>query len=563
MAPEVVIKDKHTTASDIWSFGALVFEMVTGHLPFRSKNSHRLLLELAAGEVTIEWPKDLSKYPDNFKQFIEICMQVEPEDRPTAEELMKHPFFKNTSIELTQEFSRRRFFVNDDDASDIMSEFSDLLSNAATLPGLQPDKDISLSAPDSRRRSKSAASRNPPPKLGKQLSLVVEEEPSDLDDPSSPNSSKSRDKMKKKLPTLLQLLGSHLYIVIALAVMLIVVILLCWGVFFRANDTNPSSGVSPTHTDQAVAAGVQKRPPITTPGPSDTTLDPTGPGPGTSDKKSTEEATSDETQPEPTTWFGKLGRKYPTLAYYTPRVLAIAATLITGALIGKAVASTPDTQPDHKDTEPYRWPSGWDIGSDWAPGLIVGGFMMLKYATGCEICRDDKSEWTWSCCGIGSRSTSAQTKADAERLLKKLEDTLANIKAEQREFLRQQALNAQTPPGSPPPLKMEKFDSAEAKDFIREHFPGAPPRLRRQSSRVELERQQVLNKTQQTAEDSIRKIEDSIRKRRVTPQIVASLSNAHDEIESELKPIKEGDRESSSPPTSARTAAGPSSSDHA
>merc|ERR1712058_166497 len=91
MAPEVVLNDKHTTASDIWSFGALVFEMVTGFLPFRSKNQHRLLLELAVGKMNIEWPDDLTKYPEHFKEFIETCMHTDPEKRPSAEVLLSHP----------------------------------------------------------------------------------------------------------------------------------------------------------------------------------------------------------------------------------------------------------------------------------------------------------------------------------------------------------------------------------------------------------------------------------------------------------------------------------------
>ena len=49
MPPEVVIRDKHTSASDIWSFSALMFEMVTGRLPLGVKSMHRLLLELASG----------------------------------------------------------------------------------------------------------------------------------------------------------------------------------------------------------------------------------------------------------------------------------------------------------------------------------------------------------------------------------------------------------------------------------------------------------------------------------------------------------------------------------
>ena len=51
MAPEVAVRDVHNRASDIWSFGGLMFEMVTGSLAFKSKTSRRLLLELAAGHT--------------------------------------------------------------------------------------------------------------------------------------------------------------------------------------------------------------------------------------------------------------------------------------------------------------------------------------------------------------------------------------------------------------------------------------------------------------------------------------------------------------------------------
>merc|ERR1711964_91861 len=46
------------------------------------------------GFVTIEWPEDMSQYPEHFRNFIETCMQVDPKDRPSAQELMDHPFLQ-------------------------------------------------------------------------------------------------------------------------------------------------------------------------------------------------------------------------------------------------------------------------------------------------------------------------------------------------------------------------------------------------------------------------------------------------------------------------------------
>src|SRR5882757_1147745 len=38
MAPEIISRKGHTTAVDWWSFGVLMFEMLTGVLPFQGSN---------------------------------------------------------------------------------------------------------------------------------------------------------------------------------------------------------------------------------------------------------------------------------------------------------------------------------------------------------------------------------------------------------------------------------------------------------------------------------------------------------------------------------------------
>lgn len=38
MAPEVVNRQGHTHSADWWSYGVLMFEMLTGSLPFQGKD---------------------------------------------------------------------------------------------------------------------------------------------------------------------------------------------------------------------------------------------------------------------------------------------------------------------------------------------------------------------------------------------------------------------------------------------------------------------------------------------------------------------------------------------
>ena len=42
MAPEIVLKKPYTRSVDWWSFGALVYEMVTGLPPFYTQNKEKL-----------------------------------------------------------------------------------------------------------------------------------------------------------------------------------------------------------------------------------------------------------------------------------------------------------------------------------------------------------------------------------------------------------------------------------------------------------------------------------------------------------------------------------------
>lgn len=96
MAPEVVNRQPHTTASDIWSFGGILYEMLTGITPFGQYRTKQLLHELAQGTLGISWPE--IPYPDGSQELVERCMAYGPKDRPSAAAARGHPFISATIL---------------------------------------------------------------------------------------------------------------------------------------------------------------------------------------------------------------------------------------------------------------------------------------------------------------------------------------------------------------------------------------------------------------------------------------------------------------------------------
>merc|ERR1712098_18990 len=121
MAPEVVIRGKHNTASDLWSFGVMMFEMVTGKLPFESKSAPQLMLKLAQGKVEIEWPRGM--LPDHFRGMVVKCLRADPATRPSAKRLLNHGFFQQEISAMSMTQSSR---------------------NMLTMPGLKEEDETAL-----------------------------------------------------------------------------------------------------------------------------------------------------------------------------------------------------------------------------------------------------------------------------------------------------------------------------------------------------------------------------------------------------------------------------------
>ncbi|KAI3770303.1 hypothetical protein L6452_01431 [Arctium lappa] len=89
MAPEVVNRaNGYGLASDIWSLGCTVLEMLTRKIPYSHLEVLPALFRIGRG-IPPPVPETLSA---EARDFILKCLQVNPNDRPSAGQLLEHPF---------------------------------------------------------------------------------------------------------------------------------------------------------------------------------------------------------------------------------------------------------------------------------------------------------------------------------------------------------------------------------------------------------------------------------------------------------------------------------------
>ncbi|KAK1401629.1 Mitogen-activated protein kinase kinase kinase NPK1 [Heracleum sosnowskyi] len=136
MAPEVILQTGHSFSADIWSVGCTIIEMATGKPPWSEQYQE------VAALFHIGSTKSHPPIPDHLsaeaKDFLLQCLQKEPELRPTACDLLQHPFVTKESwqslpVAYPSSVENMRVPIPSDDKDMDISPTSSDVCNLGTL----------------------------------------------------------------------------------------------------------------------------------------------------------------------------------------------------------------------------------------------------------------------------------------------------------------------------------------------------------------------------------------------------------------------------------------------
>ncbi len=107
MGPEVIADGRYNAKADIWSLGITLIEMAEGEPPFCNIHPMRALFVIPKKPPSTF--KEPSRWSPEMNDFLAACLVKDPSLRPSAEQLLLHPWLKACAAELDQCCAQRDF----------------------------------------------------------------------------------------------------------------------------------------------------------------------------------------------------------------------------------------------------------------------------------------------------------------------------------------------------------------------------------------------------------------------------------------------------------------------
>jgi len=78
-------KTRLTESSDCYALGMVIYEVISGHLPFHRDHSYVVVSKVLGGER----PSRGGCFTDSLWRMLELCWESQPTARPSVEEVLR------------------------------------------------------------------------------------------------------------------------------------------------------------------------------------------------------------------------------------------------------------------------------------------------------------------------------------------------------------------------------------------------------------------------------------------------------------------------------------------
>ena len=118
LAPEVLFQDEYGIEVDWWSLGVIIYEMLSGYLPFKIISGEKISKNIYKKRIKI-----FKHFSKNAENLIKRLLEYNPKKRLKYKDIISHPFFKGTNWEKIERLETNPPFIPEIDENNLFEYF--------------------------------------------------------------------------------------------------------------------------------------------------------------------------------------------------------------------------------------------------------------------------------------------------------------------------------------------------------------------------------------------------------------------------------------------------------
>jgi len=97
VAPEVLRKEPYSFSCDLWSFGCIMYALLSGSLPFDHESQKETIRMTLESKLEFDLPS-WNQVSDTCKDLIQSLLEKDPNKRITLDDALVHKCFKDIDL---------------------------------------------------------------------------------------------------------------------------------------------------------------------------------------------------------------------------------------------------------------------------------------------------------------------------------------------------------------------------------------------------------------------------------------------------------------------------------